>query len=153
MVDLADCLAVLLFFDIPLLYYHINLSSIRSITCCLFSGDICLSIGTFLSSPIFSVSFATVSKADWWSSWNFSNFVRNRIAKQISSCFYCFLNYSIWSSFKCICSRSFSMMKMFLTLFATYVFTYIFTNIFAHNFSQRQKFITFYKYWSLGSIE
>ena len=36
--DLKYCLANLLFFDIPLLYFYTNLSS--SIICCLFSGDI-----------------------------------------------------------------------------------------------------------------
>ena len=37
------CLANLLFFDIPLLYYYTNLNS--SIICCLFSGDMYLSFG------------------------------------------------------------------------------------------------------------
>ena len=42
MVDLVYCLTKLLFFDIPLLYYHINLGS--SIISCLSSGDIYLSL-------------------------------------------------------------------------------------------------------------
>ena len=42
------CLAKLLFFDIPLLYYYTNLNS--SIICCLFSGDIYLSFGISISS-------------------------------------------------------------------------------------------------------
>ena len=43
-----------------LLYYYINLRS--SISFCLFSGDIYLSLGISLSSPIFSALFVTVSK-------------------------------------------------------------------------------------------
>ena len=46
-------------FDIPSLYYYINLRLL--ITWCLFSGDIYLSLGISLSSPIFSSSFVTVS--------------------------------------------------------------------------------------------
>ena len=48
MVDLMYYLINLLFFDIPLLYYHTNLNS--SIICCLFSGDIYLSFGISNSS-------------------------------------------------------------------------------------------------------
>ena len=47
MVDLICCLLTLLFFDISLLYYYTNLNS--SIICCLFSGDIYLSFGIFIS--------------------------------------------------------------------------------------------------------
>ena len=46
------CLANLLFFDIPLLYYYTNLNS--SIICCIFSGDIYLSFG--ISSSLFASS-------------------------------------------------------------------------------------------------
>ena len=64
-----------------------------------------------------------------------------------------FLNCSSGSSFKCICSnfsctrssRLFSMIKKFLVIFSGYNYLY-FTNIFAHIFSQKQKFITYYKY-------
>ena len=55
MVDLVYCLTNLLFFDVPLLYYYINLRS--SIIFCLSSGDIYLSLGISLS-----CSFVTVSE-------------------------------------------------------------------------------------------
>ena len=42
MFDFVYCLTNLLFFNIPLLYYYINLRS--SIVFCLSSGDICLSL-------------------------------------------------------------------------------------------------------------
>ena len=54
MVDLVYYLTNLLFFEILLLYYHIDLES--SITFSLSSGDIHLSLGIY-----FSCSFATVS--------------------------------------------------------------------------------------------
>ena len=60
MIDLVYYLTSLLFFSIPLLYHHINLRS--SIIFCLFLGDIYISSGIFLSSPIFSASFVTVSE-------------------------------------------------------------------------------------------
>ena len=47
------CLANLLFFDIPLLYYNTDLNS--SIVCCRFSDDIYLSFGISISS--LSLSF------------------------------------------------------------------------------------------------
>ena len=56
MVDLVYCLASLLFFDLPLLYYYINLN--LSIICCFSSRDICLSFGI-------PVSRSTVSEVFW----------------------------------------------------------------------------------------
>ena len=53
MIDFVYCLTNLLFFDIPLLYYYINLRS--STIFCLSSGDIYLSLG--ISLPY---SFVTV---------------------------------------------------------------------------------------------
>ena len=53
MVDLVCCLTNLLFFDIQLLYYYINLNV--SIICCISFGD------TYLSFDI-SVSLSTVSE-------------------------------------------------------------------------------------------
>ena len=44
MVDVMYCPASLLFFDISLLYYYINVNS--TIICSLFSGDIYLSLGS-----------------------------------------------------------------------------------------------------------
>ena len=60
MVDLVYCLTSLLFFGIPILYYYINLRSLRIF--CLFSGDIYLSFGITLSNLIFSASLSTVSE-------------------------------------------------------------------------------------------
>ena len=60
MVHLVYYLTDLLFFYIPLLYYHINLKP--SIVFSRFSGDVCLSLGISLSSPIFFSSFVTVSE-------------------------------------------------------------------------------------------
>ena len=54
MLDLVYCLINLLYFDIPLLYSHTHLSS--PIIFCL-SGDICLSLGFYLS-----LYFVTVSE-------------------------------------------------------------------------------------------
>ena len=47
MVDLLYCPADLLFFDMALSYYYINLNA--SIICCLSSGDIYLSFGISMS--------------------------------------------------------------------------------------------------------
>ena len=47
MVDLVYSPTGFLFFDIPLLYYYINLRS--SIVCCVFWGDIYLSLGVSIS--------------------------------------------------------------------------------------------------------
>ena len=55
MVDLVYCQTNLLFFDIPLLYYYINLRS--SIIFCFSSGDTYLSLSISLS-----YSFVTVSE-------------------------------------------------------------------------------------------
>ena len=54
MVDLVHYLTNLLFFDIPLLYYYINL--ISSVILCLSSGDIYLSLGISLSYSFVIVS-------------------------------------------------------------------------------------------------
>ena len=134
----------LLFFEILLLSYYINLRSL--IICFLFSGDIYLS----LLSPIFSPSFVTVSELLWLSVWDFRNSIRNFITNQVTSCFCWFLNCSFWSSFERICSKCFSMVKKFLTIFTAWVFTYIFTNIATNIFSKIQKSIN---YRSLGGTE
>ena len=59
MVDWVPCLTNLVFFDIPLLYYYINLSA--SIISCLSSGDIYLSLGISFGISL-SFSFVTVSE-------------------------------------------------------------------------------------------
>ena len=53
------CLTNLLFFDIPLLYYYINLRSSK--ISCLSSGDIYLSLGISLDISL-SFSFVSVSE-------------------------------------------------------------------------------------------
>ena len=60
MVDLVHYLTSLLIFDIALLNYYIYLRPL--IICCLFSGDVYISLGISLCSPIFSSSFVTVSE-------------------------------------------------------------------------------------------
>ena len=55
MVELVHCLTFLLFFDISLLYYYINLRS--SIIFCLFSEDVYLSLGISVSLSIVSEVF------------------------------------------------------------------------------------------------
>ena len=54
MVDLVYCLKDLLFFDIPLLYYYINLRP--SIIFCLSFEDIYLSLGISLSISVLTTS-------------------------------------------------------------------------------------------------
>ena len=56
----------------------------------------------------------------------------------ITNCICCFLNYSFWNSFQCICSRFFSMIRKFLALFTTSVFTYTFTYFYPY-FQQNTK--------------
>ena len=60
MVDLVYYLINLLFFDIPLLYYYINLRSL--IICYLFSRDIYLYFHISLPSLLFFSSIVTASK-------------------------------------------------------------------------------------------
>ena len=130
MVNLVYCPTDLLCFDISLSYYFINLN--LSLICSLFSGDIYLSLGI-------SVLLKTTSKK-FLCFWRFCNFASIFIANQMTSCFCCFLNWSFWSSLKCICCRLFSMIKKFLALFTAKVFTYCLTHIlriFANTFNKR----------------
>ena len=103
----------LLFFDIPLLYYYINLRS--SLTLCILSGDIYI--------YIFLRYYFLICNCFWiillQSFWDFPNFICDFIANEFTSCFCWFLNSSFWRSFKCICSRLFSMIKRFLVVFTT----------------------------------
>ena len=142
MVDMVYYLTNLLFFDILLSYYCINLRS--SIIFCLFSGDIHLSLCISLS-----CSFITVSELIWFKF--FQTFeilstmslpLKSRVASTV------FLIYSFRHSFRYICCRLFSMIKKFLAISTAYAFTYIFTKSYGHIFSKRQKFIAFYKYSS-----
>ena len=103
-------LTIYLFFDIPLLYYYISLRSLIIFNP--FSGDTYLCLGVFLPRLIFSVSFVTVSKL-FCGKIIRTLFILPVIVLPIESphCFYYFLNYSFSSSFKCICSRFFSMIQ------------------------------------------
>ena len=133
MVDLAYCQTDLLFFDIPLLYYSIYLNS--SIICRLSSGDLSFGISVLLSEQFCCELFETF--VILWALF---------FASQCTSCLCYFLNCSFWSSFKCICCRSFTMIKKVSIAFCTQIFAYIFTNAFIHIFSKRQKSVAFHKY-------
>ena len=63
MVDLVFCLTNSLFSDIPLLHYYINL--ISPIVFFLFSGNIYLLLGIFLSTSKFPISFLTAPELFW----------------------------------------------------------------------------------------
>ena len=66
-----------------------------------------------------------------WIFRNLCHFIRNFITIQITSCFYCFLNSSLWGSFKRNCCGLLSMVKKILALFTTQVFSYNFPNIYS----------------------
>ena len=116
MIDLVYCLINLLVFGIPLLYYYINFKSL--IIYSLFSADIHFFCCWYFSnkSCIFCFTFNCIWTVFSWTFCNFCNFIKNFITNQITSWFCC-LNLSFWSIFKCICSRLFSMISKFLTIF------------------------------------
>ena len=99
---------LLLFFDIPLLYYYINLSS--SIISCISSGDIHLSLTTSLSCLFLIVSELLCGKVFKFSSCNSSS---NFITNQDTSCFCCFFSLLVL----------FSVINNFLAVFTFEVFT------------------------------
>ena len=138
MVDLMCCLINLLFFDIQLLHFYINLNS--PIICCRFSGDIYiyLSFGISILS-LASLFFECSSLEDFF--WRICNFISNFITNYINSCLFSFLNCFFWSSIYCIFSLFFSTVNKFLTLFI------------AHVFSKRQIPYPFTNILSLGSIK
>ena len=75
MVDLVYYLTNVLFFDIPLLYYYINLRS--SITFCLSSGDIYLFLDISLSCLFVTVSESCCCELFETTSNFSSNFIAN----------------------------------------------------------------------------
>ena len=79
---------------IMLLYQSYIIKNFQS-----FSGDLYFSLCMYLSSPMFSSSFVTVSKLFCG---DFCNFIYNVISSKITSYFSCFLNCSFWSSVKWI---------------------------------------------------
>ena len=134
------CLTNLLLFDVPLLYYYINLKS--SIIFCLSSGDLYLCLGISLSCSVVTVSELFYRK--FFKSFVILSAILLPKKSPVASSYFwiglfeCIFE-CIFLSFKCICSRLFGMIKTFLAVFTTHVFTYIFTNIFTHIFSKRQK--------------
>ena len=133
MVDLVYYLRNLLFFDIPLLYYHINFTSSLFFV---FLPDIYI----FFFRNLFIM---LICNRFWvfllWSFWGFCNFIIDFITNNISKSTQ-FLNCSFWDSFTCICSRLFAVINKLLAIY----FAHIFTHIFTHILSKRQKRIAFY---------
>ena len=118
---------VLLFFDVPLLDYIFILILDHEW------------FPVFIQKTSFFMYFSIKSNiffliCNWiilrWSFWGSCNSISNFISNQITIYFCSFLNFSFWRSFKCICSRLFSMIKKFLTVFTAWTFSYIFTNNF-----------------------
>ena len=135
MVDLVCYSADLLFFDIPFLYYYINLNS--SIICCFSSGDMYLLLFLF-----HFLSYFVVSSLKFLLFYLQFYFQLNHLLLLV------FFEVIFWCCCKFICGRLFSMIKGFLAIISGYVFIKVFTHIFS-----KKKFIAFHKYSSLGSIE
>ena len=82
-----------------------------------------------------------------WTYWDLRNLISNFITNQITSCFYCFLNFSLWHSFKCICSGLFCMIKNFFLLHLALNFLRILLPILLPIILTKQKkSIALYKY-------
>ena len=122
-------LIIVLFFDIRLLYYYINLRLL--IVLCLSSGDMNLSLGIF-----YHAHFVTVSKSSCGEL--FETFVilsgillpsKLRVASPVFA--FHFLN--------CNFNKFLGMIKRFLALFTAEVFTYLFTYVLAYLLSKRHK--------------
>ena len=100
MVDLVYCSTD--FFDILLLYYYINLSSL--IISYLFSRDICMQFLVFLCQILYFLLHSELSL-----NYFIVHFLRpllfyQRFCQSNRQLFCSFLNFSFSSSFKCICS-------------------------------------------------
>ena len=120
MVGLVYYIINLLFLGILLLYDYINLRS--SIIFFFFLRYISFFRYFYIKFCIFCFTFNCFWTIMWWSSRDICNFISNFITSQITSCSCCFLNCSFWSSFTCICSRFFGMIKKFRVIFTSYVF-------------------------------
>ena len=103
---LTCCIVQEIYYFLIFHYYIIILIFDSFLEILMFSGDIYLPLDIFASLP-------TVSKVFYGEF--FKAFV---ILLANLFCFFYFSNCSFWSSFKCICSRLFSMIKMFLAIFA-----------------------------------
>ena len=115
-----DVLPNKLYFYITLLYYYINIRS--SITLWVFPGGLFFSLGISVSVFLLLTASEVISGE----------------VNQTTSCFCCLLKfffiylciYLFWSSFKCICSRLFNMIKKVFIIFTASVFAYFFIKIF-----------------------
>ena len=65
---------------------------------------------------IFYLTFNCFWAILYWPFLYFCNFISSFIASKFTLCFFNFLNYSFWSSFKCISGRFFSMIKKILAV-------------------------------------
>ena len=109
-------------FDIPSLFYYINLRSY--ITFCL----------SFFIMLIFTFFWIILL----WSSWGSCTFISNFMTNQNTRCFFFSWITLFWSSFKCTCCRLFSMLKMFW-LYWPLKFLLIFLPIFCSYFLTKRK--------------
>ena len=112
----------LLSFDIPLLYYYINLRP--SIIFCPFSGDIYLSLDI-------SLSFLLLANFRLFYGEVFETFV---VLTAILLPFMSpVVSAVLWITiFEVVLSELINMIKKFLVIFSTQVFTYVFTNTFTY---------------------
>ena len=117
-------------FYIPLWYYYINLR--LSIIFCLFSGNIYFYLGVFLSCSFVTTSELFCGKFFW----DLRNFISNFMTNQTTSCFCCFSNYFLWTSFKCLFADCLAWSRSFW-LDYTEVFICIFANVFIHILGKR----------------
>ena len=143
MVHLVYYLTKLLFFDIPLLYYYINLTS--SINFCLFSGDIYLSFGISISkSCIFCFTFNCFWTILWWGFWDFSDFSEILLSTKspVASAVFWIALFEVVLSASVVDFLAWLGCFWVLTCLSFYLY---FLYVFAHIFSKRQQSITFYK--------
>ena len=78
--------------------------------------------------------------------WSFPSFSRNFITKQIASCFCCFLNWSFWSSLKCMIADFLAWWRSFRLRLPITSLRKLLLIFFTHILSKIQKFIAFCKY-------
>ena len=127
MIDLVYCLKHLLYFDISLMYYYINIRS--SMIFCLSSRDIYLSFGMFLSCSFLTICKLFCSKV--LAFFVILSVILLPIKWPAASAFFDLLS---WDRFKCICgiiyylvwSRRFwlYLLLKFLLIFYQYFYPY-----------------------------
>ena len=144
MVDLVHFLANLLFFDVPLLYYYINLKSLSIITLLHWSSifffllEIHIFLLVFLYQIVYflfhfqlSLNYSAVKSLRL--SWFNGNFITNHIRK----CFSCFCDCSLEAVLNASAADYLAWSRLFW-LYLLLKFTYI--------FSKKQESIVIYKY-------